>query len=92
MSPLSAILRRLIRGYQLLISPILPGYSCRFLPTCSHYGMEAIEVHGALAGSLLTLRRLLRCHPWGGSGYDPVPPLSAPTHAHGQGCRHPGAF
>jgi len=90
----SLILRGLIRGYQLLISPILPGHSCRFLPTCSHYGMEAVETHGALKGGWLTLRRVLRCHPWGGSGYDPVPPASLAvaktSHAHGHGCCHPG--
>lgn len=61
-----------IRAYQLLLSPVLPP-SCRFLPTCSHYAAEAIERHGVLRGLLLTLRRLGRCHPWGGSGYDPVP-------------------
>jgi len=95
--PASLLLRALIRGYQLLISPILPPNSCRFLPTCSHYGMEAIERHGPLAGSWLTLRRLLRCHPWGGSGYDPVPPVLEIAHApktsrvDGHGCCHPGS-
>ncbi len=62
-----------IRLYQLLISPVLP-HSCRYLPTCSAYALEAIEVHGVLRGGWLALRRLCRCHPWGGSGYDPVPP------------------
>jgi putative membrane protein insertion efficiency factor len=93
--PASLLLRGLIRGYQLLISPILPGHSCRFLPTCSHYGMEAVETHGALKGGWLTLRRVLRCHPWGGSGYDPVPSASLAvaktSHAHGHGCCHPGS-
>ena len=73
MNPVSLLLRGLIRGYQLLISPILPAQCCRFLPSCSAYGMEAIEKHGAGQGVLLILKRLLRCHPWGGSGYDPVP-------------------
>ena len=69
---------RLIRFYQLAISPWVRIASgghgvCRHDPTCSHYGIEAIRVHGALRGSWLTLRRLLRCHPWGTHGYDPVP-------------------
>lgn len=61
-----------IRFYQLAISPMLPP-SCRFVPTCSQYAIEALRKHGPLKGSWLTLRRILRCHPWGGSGYDPVP-------------------
>ncbi len=62
-----------IRIYQIFLSPVLPN-SCRFLPTCSAYAVEAIMTHGILRGSWLALRRLSRCHPWGGSGYDPVPP------------------
>lgn len=62
----------LIRGYQRLLSPVLPPV-CRFQPTCSQYAIEAIEVHGAFRGSWLALRRLVRCTPWGGSGFDPVP-------------------
>lgn len=61
-----------IRFYQLCISPMLPP-SCRFVPTCSQYAVEAIMRHGIFRGSYLALRRILRCHPWGGSGYDPVP-------------------
>ena len=61
-----------IRFYQLVISPLLPP-ACRFYPTCSAYAMEAILRHGLVRGSWLTLKRLARCHPWGGSGYDPVP-------------------
>ena len=61
-----------IRFYQCAISPLLPA-ACRFTPTCSQYAIEAICRHGALRGGWLALRRLLRCHPWGGSGYDPVP-------------------
>jgi uncharacterized protein len=63
---------RLIRGYQLLLSPLLGG-TCRFLPTCSAYAMEAIAQHGAAKGSVLALRRLASCHPLGRSGFDPVP-------------------
>lgn len=65
----------LLRGYQLLVSPLL-GRNCRFLPTCSDYAREALETHGLLRGGWLVLRRLARCHPWGGQGYDPVPPGS----------------
>lgn len=69
----SLVLRGLIRAYQLLISPLLPPNSCRYQPSCSHYGMEAIATHGAWTGGWLTVRRVCRCHPWGGYGYDPVP-------------------
>lgn len=62
----------MVRGYQVGISPFLPP-ACRYQPTCSAYAIEAVEKHGAARGSWLTIRRLLRCHPWGGSGYDPVP-------------------
>ena len=62
----------LIRFYQVAISPFTPA-SCRFSPTCSHYALEALEKHGALKGSWLAIKRISRCHPWGGSGYDPVP-------------------
>ena len=65
-------LRGMIRAYQLLVAPVLPP-SCRYDPTCSHYAAEAIARHGPWRGTGLALRRLLRCHPWGGSGYDPVP-------------------
>ena len=61
-----------IRAYQLLVSPLLPP-SCRFLPTCSDYAQEAIRRHGVRRGLVLAVRRLARCHPWGGSGWDPVP-------------------
>jgi putative membrane protein insertion efficiency factor len=63
---------RLIGLYKRWISPALP-LSCRFVPTCSEYAMEAIDRHGMLLGAILALRRLLHCHPLGGSGYDPVP-------------------
>lgn len=62
----------LFRLYQLTLSPLL-GPSCRFSPSCSHYGIEALKRHGLLAGLWLTVCRIGRCHPWGGSGLDPVP-------------------
>ena len=64
----------LVRAYQVTLSPLFTG-CCRFEPSCSNYMIEAIEVHGAVKGTLLGLWRLLRCHPFGSSGYDPVPPV-----------------
>lgn len=69
---LKALLLIPIRAYQWLISPILPG-ACRHLPTCSDYAVQALEIHGPFRGFWLALKRILRCHPWGTSGYDPVP-------------------
>lgn len=66
------VLVLLIRGYQAGISPLLPA-SCRYTPSCSAYATEAIARYGAARGSWLAARRLLRCHPWGGTGHDPVP-------------------
>lgn len=68
------ILKRLIRLYQTQISPYLGPSKCRFTPTCSSYALEAVEVHGALRGSLMAIWRILRCNPWGKGGYDPVSP------------------
>lgn len=62
-----------LRGYQLLLSPLL-GQKCRFYPTCSNYAIEALRVHGAARGSLLAARRVCRCHPWNPGGVDFVPP------------------
>lgn len=70
--PLQWLLVALVRLYQLSISPLLPP-SCRFTPTCSQYALEALRRHGPLRGGWMAFRRLCRCHPWGGSGYDPVP-------------------
>jgi putative membrane protein insertion efficiency factor len=66
------LLALLIRGYQRLLSPLLPP-SCRFHPSCSQYALEAIHRHGALKGSWLAVRRLARCHPFNAGGFDPVP-------------------
>ena len=92
---LTDILRGLVRLYQLVLSPVLPP-RCRFLPSCSDYALEALATHGALAGAALAVRRLLRCHPWGGSGYDPVPPAASrtvrsldPPPPHHCGAAHP---
>jgi putative membrane protein insertion efficiency factor len=82
MNPVSLALRALIRGYQLLLAPLIPQ-SCRYLPSCSAYAAEAITLHGPLKGCWLAVRRLGRCHPWGGSGFDPVP---LPEHT--CDCRH----
>lgn len=73
------VLKFLIRGYQLAISPLL-GPSCRFYPSCSHYAIEAIEAHGALGGTWLTIKRIGRCHPWNPGGVDPVPACSKHLH------------
>ncbi|PHR96326.1 MAG: membrane protein insertion efficiency factor YidD [Leeuwenhoekiella sp.] len=64
-----------IRLYQRLLSPLLPP-SCRYTPTCSHYSVEAIQKHGPIRGFWLAVKRIASCNPWGGSGYDPVPPVS----------------
>jgi uncharacterized protein len=71
--PIAWVLLQPIRAYQRWISPALPP-SCRFYPSCSAYAVEALQVHGALKGSWLALRRLLRCGPWHPGGLDPVPP------------------
>ena len=66
------ILKFFIKLYRKLISPLLPN-ACRFTPTCSQYALEALRRYGAFKGGWLAFKRLCRCHPWGGSGYDPVP-------------------
>ena len=77
-----SLVRFLIRIYQCTLSPLLrllcgPDSGCRFTPSCSSYFLEAVEVHGVFSGSWLGFKRLVRCQPWGGSGYDPVPPRRA---------------
>ncbi len=66
------LLVTLVQGYRLLLSPWV-GSACRYTPTCSAYALEALQRHGAAAGTYLTLRRLVRCHPWCAGGHDPVP-------------------
>lgn len=73
MSPLAHLIALPIKFYRLVLSPWI-GLECRFHPTCSSYALEALEVHGAFKGSWLAIRRIARCHPWGGSGIDNVPP------------------
>ncbi len=69
------ILINMIKFYQKFISPLFPG-CCRFRPTCSQYMIEAIKVHGIIKGIWLGIKRIMKCNPWGGSGYDPVPQKS----------------
>lgn len=72
MSPLAHLFALPVRAYRLIFSPWV-GHNCRFQPTCSVYALEALSRQGGLRGGWLTLRRICRCHPWGASGYDPVP-------------------
>jgi len=78
-NPAQHILIFAIRAYRWTISPAQaflfgPTGGCRFTPTCSQYGIEAVQTHGTLAGTMLAAQRICRCHPWGGCGHDPVPP------------------
>ena len=86
------LIRIFIRGYQLLLSPLLElltgsGGGCRFEPTCSHYFLEACETHGAWRGAWLGVKRIARCQPWGGHGFDPVPPKISAADSK-SGCAH----
>ncbi|TNC65156.1 membrane protein insertion efficiency factor YidD [Rubellimicrobium roseum] len=72
MTPAARLLAMPVRAYRLVLSPLL-GRNCRYHPTCSAYALEALERHGAARGGWLALRRIARCHPWGGSGIDNVP-------------------
>ncbi len=76
---MKVLLINLIKGYKILISPMLPP-SCRFQPTCSEYAMEAIERFGIFKGSRMAVMRILRCHPFHPGGYDPVPPKDSTTN------------
>lgn len=73
---LSKFLIGLVRFYQNFISPLIPA-SCRYTPTCSSYFIEAVKLHGAFKGGWLGLKRIISCNPWGGCGYDPVPPVKS---------------
>lgn len=89
---LSFLIRILIRFYQRILSPMLkfasgPTGGCRYTPSCSHYYLQAVELHGPFRGSWYGICRIFRCHPWGGSGYDPVPsPTSATAEKHSCAC------
>ncbi|MDO4904011.1 MAG: membrane protein insertion efficiency factor YidD [Lautropia sp.] len=72
--PLVRALMAMVRGYQLGVGSIMTP-SCRYVPSCSEYALDALRLHGAGRGSWLTLKRVCRCHPWGGHGFDPVPPI-----------------
>lgn len=79
---LTAVIRLMIRFYQRFLSPMLrfaagPAAGCRYTPSCSSYFLQAVETHGPLRGSWYGICRIFRCHPWGGCGYDPVPPAGA---------------
>ncbi len=69
---MTRILVALVKGYQLALSPFF-GQQCRFTPTCSQYAIEALQMHGSTKGLWLTVKRVLRCHPWNAGGHDPVP-------------------
>ena len=95
MNPATKLLRGAVHGYRYLISPLFPA-SCRYGPSCSEYALQALARHGAIRGTWLAARRISRCHPWGGSGFDPVPePKSkhhpARTHSHGNHDSHPAS-
>lgn len=83
---LAWVLKKLVRGYQVALSPLMAP-RCRFYPTCSSYAIEALEKHGAIKGSWLTIKRLGKCHPLHPGGFDPVPDPKQP-HVHGPHCHH----
>ena len=78
MSPLAHLLSGAVRGYQLAVRPLI-GAHCRYWPSCSHYALDALRLHGACHGSALAARRVLRCTPWHAGGEDPVPASSLRT-------------
>ncbi len=74
---IGTVFRLAIRGYRLLLLPVMPAGGCRFTPSCSEYAEDAICRHGPFEGGWLAVKRILRCHPWGKAGFDPVPPRTA---------------
>ena len=72
MGPLTYIAYLIVKAYQVVVSPLL-GANCRYNPTCSAYALEALKKFGIIKGGLLSIKRISKCHPWGGSGHDPVP-------------------
>ena len=72
MGPLTYIAYLIVKAYQVVVSPFL-GTNCRYNPTCSAYALEALKKFGIIKGGLLSIKRVAKCHPWGGSGHDPVP-------------------
>jgi putative membrane protein insertion efficiency factor len=89
----STLIRIAIRFYQRVLNPMLkvaagPAAGCRFTPTCSNYLLQAVDAHGPLRGCWLGICRIFRCHPWGGCGYDPVPPTPAAASSHAAHSRH----
>ena len=92
MSPAARLLSAPVYVWRWLLSPVFP-VACRYAPSCSAYALDTLRRHGALTGGWLTLRRLCRCHPWGGAGYDPVPPPPATpapgAQRHRSRCRSP---
>lgn len=79
MTPAAAALTGAVRVYQYTLRPFI-GAHCRYEPSCSHYAVEALRLHGALRGSALSARRILRCNPWQAGGFDPVPPPTDRPH------------
>ncbi|GAA2150637.1 membrane protein insertion efficiency factor YidD [Actinomadura napierensis] len=87
--PVAAVLILLVRAYRRFLSPLL-GQQCRFTPSCSTYGLKALQVHGAGRGTWLTVRRIARCHPFHPGGYDPVPPKKTPSGKSGAASSNSG--
>ena len=87
-SPLASLLTLAVLAYRYALSPLL-GPRCRFYPSCSAYALEALDHHGAVQGAWLSLRRILRCHPWHPGGYDPVPECAqSGRHTHSKSPLH----